>query len=70
MTNNQNTKTPQPGDTVIVETKPFIDSDRIDLKEVEIISIDRDFWHVKRNGSGHYCIRIYAILDFAIIDAD
>ena len=52
-----------PGTVVLVMTKPFIDSDKLFMQEVEIIKIDRNHWHVKKNGRGHYCIPVETIQD-------
>lgn len=56
-----NSTTPEPGTLVLVETKPFVDSDKIRLDEVGIISTDSVLWTVTRNGRGRYCIPVSTI---------
>lgn len=59
--------TVEPGNTVLVITKPFVDSDKRKMQEVGIIKVDTYHWHVTKNGRGHYCIPVETIEDFEVL---
>ena len=55
---------PKPGDVILVETKPFVDSDRLCLAEVAVVAVDSLHVQVTRNGCGRFYIPRETILDW------
>lgn len=57
-----------PANEILVLTKPFIDSDRTNLRACTIIGTDALHMFVSRDGRGRFAVPFDTILDIAEAD--